>query len=115
MPEDVQAYFDALPEARKPRLQKLHDLILQCFPDVEIDMEYKMPTYHHGEGWVAISNQKAYVSLYTCSANHLAEFKQQHPDYKTGQGCINFRAKDDIPETAVKQVVRHAILHPKGI
>lgn len=109
----VKAYFEAAPLSRQPRLQKLHTLILDCFADATVDMAYKMPTYKHGEGWVAIANQKNYVSLYTCSASHLAEFKQQYPTYKTGKGCINFRQKDEIPEAAVKAVIRHAMLHPK--
>jgi len=114
MNPDVQAYFDAVPENRLPRLQKLHDLVLECFPEATVDMTYKMPTYRYGEGWVAIANQKNYVSLYTCSVEHLAEFKQQYPTYKTGKGCINFRAKDDLPEAAIKTVIQHAIQHPKG-
>lgn len=114
MPPDVQAYFDAVPPARLPRLQALHVLILECFPEAMVDLSYKMPTYRYGDGWVAIANQKSYVSLYTCSAEHLAQFKQQYPTYKTGKGCINFRAKDDLPAAAIKQVIQHAMLHPKG-
>ena len=79
-----------------------------------IDMHYKMPTYRYGDGWLAIANQKNYVSLYTCSADHLEKFRQRHPHIKTGKGCINFSDRDDIPVQAVKQVIAHAILHPKG-
>lgn len=114
MDKDVAAYFDAVPDARRAHLDALHTAILECFPDVTIDMRYKMPTYSHGEGWVALANQKQYVSLYTCSAAHLARFKQHHPGIKTGKGCINFRDRDAIPLDGVKAVVRHAMLHPKG-
>lgn len=114
MDADVLAYFDAVDASRRVRLEALHNLIVECFPDVSIDMKYKMPTYTHGEGWVAIANQKSYVSLYTCSAAHLETFKARHPDVKTGKGCINFRAKDEIPVADVKEVVRHAMLHPKA-
>ena len=109
----VKKYLDGVPQARRGHISTLHRLILECFPDCAVDMRYKMPTYSHGEGWVAVANQKNYVSLYTCSAAHLKSFKKKHPHYKTGTGCINFRESDPIPAVDVKAVIRHAISHPK--
>ena len=114
MDQAVSSYFDTVPETRRPHVMALHEAIIECFPDAKIDMRYRMPTYTYGEGWVAIANQKNYVSLYTCSASHLAKFKETHPNYKTGKGCINFREKDEIPVADVKAVIRHALLIPKG-
>ena len=111
---EVQAYFDAVPAARRARVEQLHGLILQRFPQAVVDMRYKMPTYSVGDGWVAIANQKHHVSLYTCGAVHLVGFKRDHPDIRTGKGCINFRDRDRIPEDAVRQVIEHAVLQPKG-
>jgi len=113
MHRDVQKYLDAVPEARRQHVSSLHALILECYPDCVVDMRYKMPTYSHAEGWVAVANQKRYVSLYTCSAAHLKGFKNEHPTYTTGQGCINFRQSDAIPAADVKAVIRHAMTHPK--
>ena len=72
-----------------------------------------MPTYRAKDGWVALANQKNYVSLYTCGSHHLVEFKKKHPDIKTGKGCINFKETDPIPVAAMKKVITHAIEHPK--
>jgi hypothetical protein len=72
-----------------------------------------VPTYSHGEGWVAIANQKRYVSLYTCGAHHLENLKAAYPGFKTGKGCINFRESDAIPVHAIQEVIRHAIDHSK--
>lgn len=114
MDQTVQDYFDAISAPRKAHVQALHGAILECFPEATVDLKYNMPTYSHEDGWVAIANQKNYVSLYTCGAAHLKAFKQKHPDYKTGKGCINFRQKDTIPVEDVKAVVEHAMLHPKA-
>ncbi len=62
---------------------------------------------------MALANQKHYISLYTCSAEHLAEFKSKHPDIKTGKGCINFKPGHEIPFEDVQAVVAHAIGHTK--
>jgi len=40
---------------------------------------------HVGDGWVAIANQKHYVSLYTCGYHHIERFKQRCPRIKTGK------------------------------
>ena len=109
----VKKYFAAVPEPRKEKVEALHQVVMELFPDIELDMKYKMPTYHLGEGWVAIANQKNYVSLYTCGYHHIEGFKEKHPDIKTGKGCINFRDKDDLPINDIEQVVKHAIEHPK--
>ncbi len=114
MNSDVRQYLPSVPEPRKPRLQKLHDLILESYPQATIDLSYRMPTYKVGDGWVAIANQKHYVSLYTCGAHHLARFREKYPAIKTGKGCITFRDSDPLPEAAIRQVIKHAIEHPKA-
>jgi uncharacterized protein YdhG (YjbR/CyaY superfamily) len=109
----VTAYFDNVPAERKSMVETIHQLILELYPDAVVDMKYKMPTYQVGSGWVALANQKHYVSLYTCGAHHLAAFKQQHPKIKTGKGCINFKPSAPLPLQDLQSVIRHAIDHPK--
>ena len=109
----VKSYFDAVAATRRERLVTLHELILHLFPDICVSMRYKMPTYELNDGWVAIANQKHHIAVYTCSAAHIVEFKQHHPEIKTGKGCINFRDRDVLPLQALEQVIVHAILHPK--
>ncbi len=113
MDEKVKEYLEAAPNSRKEALNALHQLILEEFPDAVVDMKYRMPTYCVGEGWVSIANQKHYVSLYTCGYHHIKEFKEKHPGYKTGKGCINFKDKDALPLDDIRRVVQLAILHPK--
>ena len=109
----IKQYFSKVPESRRRRLELLHELIIQLFPDIVVNMQYKMPTYRVGDGWVAVANQKNYISLYTCGYHHIEEFKTKHPKIKTGKGCINFKDSDDLPLEDLKAVVTHAINHPK--
>ena len=113
MDRAVKQYLDTVPAGRRDRVLQLHELILELFPDAQVDMSYRMPTYRHGDGWVALANQKQYVSLYTCGEHHLAAFREKHPQISTGKGCIRFRQKDPLPRTALKQVIRHAMNRPK--
>lgn len=113
MNEAVERYFAELPRERRAVVQRLHALVLELYPHAEVDFSYSMPTYRVDEGWVSLANQKRYVSLYTCGEQHLAEFRKRHPRIKTGKGCINLKPDAELPEAALRQVIRHAIDHPK--
>ena len=113
MHEIIKKYTETLPELRRQRIEIICDLILKQFPEITIDLKYKMPTFHLDEGWVAVANQKNYVSLYTCGYHHIESFKIKHPRINTGKGCIRFKDKDELPQEDLLAVIEHAIAHPK--
>ena len=110
---EVDDYIRSIPSGRLERFASIHELILRLYPGVRIDMRYNMPTYRLGDGWVALANQKNYISLYTCGEMHLDSYKRKHPGQKTGKGCINFRARDVIHHDDLASVIKHAIEHTK--
>lgn len=63
MKRTLEDYFSSLPVDRRDLLMSLHELIVRLFPSATIDLQYKMPTYCAGQGWVAIANQEHYISL----------------------------------------------------
>jgi len=110
MPDDaLEDYLDKQRGARGRRLREIHALIERLYPDAEVSMKYRMPTFEWNGGWVAIANQKHYVSLYTCAAEHLNEFRHAHPEIRTGKGCINLRDGDELPVEDLALVVRSAM------
>ncbi|NNL07326.1 MAG: DUF1801 domain-containing protein [Gammaproteobacteria bacterium] len=106
---NIEHYIESIPEQRRARFMLIHKRILKLYPDAIVDMSYRMPTYRHGEGWIALANQKNYISLYTCAESHIETYKNRHPQQKTGKGCINFRARDEIVYDDLDDVIRHAI------
>ncbi|MEM1128052.1 MAG: DUF1801 domain-containing protein [Bacteroidota bacterium] len=106
---EIPDYIATASAPRQERLRSIMHLIKELYPEAEASMKYKMPTYTLAESWVAVANQKNYVSLYTCSAEHLASFKEAHPGIKTGKGCINFRDKDPLPLQDLEPVIRSAM------
>ena len=113
MNSEIKKYMATVPVSRKTKIESLHALITKAFPKATVDMRYKMPTYQFGDGWVAIANQKNYVSLYTRGYHHIESFKSRYPTIKTGKGCINFKDSDPFPLKDIESVVKHAINHPK--
>lgn len=110
-PLSTQEYVVAIPAKRRVRFDAIRALIIAMYPEAEESMKYRMPTFVQGEGWVALANQKQYISLYTCSAKHLDAFRLTHPQIKTGKGCINLRNRDDIATDASRPVIKSAIEH----
>ena len=98
-----------MPTLRRKRGGRLLDLIRNIAPQAEASMKYKMPTFVLGDGWISVGNQKHYVSLYTCSSEHIASFSNKHPKQKTGKGCINFKDGDKLCEKDLGQVIRSAL------
>ena len=106
---ELDEYMREIPAERKDRFRSIVEAVRSIYPDADASMKYKMPTFTNDQGWVAVANQKNYISLYTCSAQHLESFKEKHPRIKTGKGCINFRDKDDIPIDDLLPVIRSAM------
>lgn len=108
LPEPVAEYTSPLPSQRSERLQSLHQFIVERYPQAQLSLKYKMPTYEVENGWVAIANQKNYVSLYTCAREHIQPYIDNHPKVKCGTGCLNFRDGDAIAWADLELVLASA-------
>ena len=106
---ELQGYLGRVPEHRRQRLEWLMALIDRLYPEADISMKYRMPTYSTTAGWIAVANQKHYLSVYTCKPEYLAEFRDRHPAIKGGKGCLNFRDKDELPLADLEKVIRVAL------
>jgi uncharacterized protein YdhG (YjbR/CyaY superfamily) len=83
--------------------------VKNLFPKATCDFSYRMPTYHVGEHFFAWKSQKAYLSIYTCSAERIASFTKKHPNIPCGVGCINFRDRDPFPLRDLSSVIKNAL------
>ncbi len=113
--QEIERYIGGLPEVRRDRGGRLHELIVRLFPDAEVNMYYKMPTYRRGENVLAWGSQKKYLSVYTCSAEQIAQFKSQHPQVSTGSGCLKLRDRDKLPIEDLERVVANALAPPDAL
>lgn len=105
----ISSYIENLPENRIERFNAIYYLIIKLFPDAEQSMKYKMPTFELGEHWIALANQKSYLSVYTCNHQHLADFQKKYPKIKTGKGCINIKDNDLFELDDLTSVITNAL------
>lgn len=106
---NLSSYIENLPKNRIKRFQAISSLIVKLFPNVEQSMKYKMPTFEVNEHWIALANQKNYLSIYTCNALHLISFQKKHPEIKTGKGCINIKDNDQFEIDDLISVITSAL------
>jgi hypothetical protein len=109
---ELQAYFDAWPAERDRRLRAIHRRILHFFPDAEVTMRFRMPTYEVGPHWMAIANQNEYLSVYTSKRVHLRPYLKRHPATFFGRFCLHFADNVDIDMDALDEVIRHSLDPP---
>ena len=106
---ETEQYLAAQPEDRRQRLRELMGLVHQLYPAAELSMKYRMPTHTTEQGWLAVANQKHYVSFYTCNGEYLQAFRDKHPEVPAGKGCLNFRDGDDLHLADLAGVVHLAL------
>ncbi|MEW6146155.1 MAG: DUF1801 domain-containing protein [Thermodesulfobacteriota bacterium] len=104
----IDEYMAKVPAKRRGRMEEILGSIRSWFPGARISMKYNMPTFEVGDRWVAVANQKSYVSLYTCSEEHIAPYAEKHPAVRSGKGCLNFRDREVIYFKDLREVVSRA-------
>ena len=104
---NVQAYLAAVPEVRKPPLEKLRSLCRRHLKGYEECGEYGMPCYkRNGAAEVAFASQKQYVSFYVMKKHVVDEFRAALPASKIGKGCIRFTKPEQIDFEVVGQILK---------
>ena len=99
MTPEVNAYLQALPDNRRARITGLIDMIAALYPDALLDLKYRMPTFSQGDGSVSVGSQEHYVSLYACSAEHLAAFRSCTQASKVARAVSTFAIVTILPWT----------------
>jgi Domain of unknown function (DU1801) len=123
-PQSVDDYLASLPDGRREIVARVHEVVTEAVPDLEVRMWRKFigyGTYHYRyasgrEGdWfpIGLTNNKAYVSLYFCAADddggYLAE---KHADrlgkVSVGKSCVRFKRLEDVDLGVVAELSRRA-------
>jgi uncharacterized protein YdhG (YjbR/CyaY superfamily) len=109
LPRDVEEYIDALDAPHRRVFDHLHELILDELPDAEVVFSYQIPMYKVGRSRVGLSAQRAGgVTLTTTAPEYIEAFKEAHPSFTTNKASIQFDFDDEIPDAAVRDVIRRA-------
>ena len=126
-PAEVSAFLAALPEDRRPILERVHQVIRSAAPGLEPSVagkmlgygpfHYRYATGREGDAYVVnLASQKQYVSLYlnaTAGDGYLAEANAPRlGKVSVGKSCIRFKRLEDLDLDVVAELVRTAAENP---
>jgi uncharacterized protein YdhG (YjbR/CyaY superfamily) len=111
VPDDVQAYVDAIPPEHRPLFDRVAATIRAVRPDATVRLSYGMPTYGAGGRRLYVGAWRHGLSLYGWSPGEDGGLTERHPDLVTGKGTVRLRPEDaaDIPDEELTTFVRFVL------
>ena len=115
MPEQAlsyEEYLDSLPAARRPEIERVWGLVRESISGgFTEETGAKFLSFKAGADWyVALANQKNYISLYLIPLYVFPEMKAKFDDaaskkLKCGKSCINFQRAEELPLEVIGEIV----------
>jgi uncharacterized protein YdhG (YjbR/CyaY superfamily) len=111
--KDAKEYLAAIPEERRPHVEKLRRLVKKAVPRATEGICWGMLGFAiEGRPFAAIASQKNYLSLYLMDLYTQPGLKKQHEKalskLKMGKSCINFSSVDDLPLATIESILKEA-------
>jgi hypothetical protein len=104
-------YLDALPPERRGEVERVWRVVRESVPaGYAEDIGPKFLSFKAGDEWyVALANQKNYISLYLMPVYVFPELRAKldagGKKLKCGKSCVNFKRADELPLEAVAEIV----------
>lgn len=107
-----EQYLDSLPADRRTEVERVWGLARERMPaGYTEEIGAKFLSFKAGADWyVALANQKNYISLYLMPLYLFPEMKEKFDaaaskKIKCGKSCINFQRAEDLPLEVIGEIV----------
>ncbi|HEX8920832.1 MAG TPA: DUF1801 domain-containing protein [Pyrinomonadaceae bacterium] len=107
-----ERYLSSLPVERREEIERVWQVVRENVPaGYREQISAKFLTFMAGDEWyLALANQKNYISLYLCSIYVFPELKAKLDNsgkkLKCGKSCINFKRADELPLDTLGEIIR---------
>ena len=103
-------YLSALPADRRSEVDKVWRLVRKNIkPGYTEEIGPKLLAFKAGTEWyVALANQKSYISLHLITAYWFPKLKKEletAKNLKMGKGCVNFKRAEDLPLDTIAEII----------
>jgi uncharacterized protein YdhG (YjbR/CyaY superfamily) len=113
VPNSVDEYIAAQPEAVRPKLEQVRSAISTAVPEAVEGIGYRMPGYKlRGKPMLYFAGFKEHYSLYAASGTFFAALEDELRGYELRKGTVHFPLTKPVP---VKFISRIAKLRAAGI
>lgn len=108
VPQTVDAYIAAAPEAVQPKLREMRALIRETAPAAAERISWAMPTYTGKHNLVHFAAHKAHMGFYP-GAEAMERFQAELAPYKTSKGAVQFPYGHPLPGELIQSIVRFRV------
>lgn len=107
----AQAYVDGIAADTRALFDRIHDLFVGEFPDLDVGISYKMPVYRRASRSLNVGAWKHGVSIYGFTDEGARSILERHPELFSGRGTlrITLAVADDIRDEELLHLVQSAL------
>ena len=107
----AQEYIDAIPPTQRPLFDRVHRVIAEVQPEVQVVLSYKMPTYVAGERRLHVAAWTHGISLYGWHEGEDGGLVERFPELSSGKGTlrISTEAAEGITDDELRALARGAL------
>jgi hypothetical protein len=107
----VRAYIEGIDAENRPLFDRIHQVIVGEFSDVEVGIAYQMPVYRRADRSVNVGAWKHGVSIYGWGHQPGLSILERHPELSSGKGTLRITRKvaEDISDAELVELVRSAL------
>lgn len=111
MEQAVREYLEAMSEQNRPLFDRVDRLVRTRYPDVELALSYKMPTYAVGTHRLYVGAWSHGLSFYGWNRDQDGGFWSAHPQLVTSTGTIRLQPADaeSITDEELGGLIRGAL------
>lgn len=105
----MRAYLDGIDPGHRPLFDRMHRLILTAYPEADVVISYRIPTYKVGRRRLHVGVWQHGVSMYGWGQDRADGFTARHPELRTSKGTIRLRPADAIGDDELLGLIRAAL------
>jgi uncharacterized protein YdhG (YjbR/CyaY superfamily) len=111
MDADALEYIEAITPEHRPLFDRINRLVFGLYPEAEVVLSYKMPTYKVGRKRLYVGVWKHGLSFYGWEKDRAAGFTARHPELVNQKGTIQLRPGDaaKISDDELRDLVRASL------
>jgi uncharacterized protein YdhG (YjbR/CyaY superfamily) len=102
--ESHEAYFEALPDDVKARLQTIQARVMSLIPDAKKCISYSMPAFRDQRVFLYFAAFKKHIGIYPPVAQNSA-LNQELEQFRGPKGNLSFPLSQPLPMELIERVI----------
>jgi uncharacterized protein YdhG (YjbR/CyaY superfamily) len=108
-------YLASVPEPQKAELERLRQLVRRVVPDVEESESYGMPAFKYKDRpLLGFKVSKNHLNVFPFSPEAIDAARDALAGFDLSKGTVRFTPDKPIPDSALKQLLRHRLREIEG-